>query len=184
MNAAIKGFARRSLAATGLCCLLAACSTVHPTLPKPKSDQDTLFVVPVLVLDTMATPTAARGSFAYQFNLQHVKTGKESPITVRPGQTYAFFQGFPAGEYSLKSFVLVGFMGAAPTQALSTDRYLVLENGSLSLFPYKVVMVARPSTQVTATSSISMSLEPLDDEQRVRIRQHLSQEPNFMLWVR
>ncbi len=182
--ASAAGYAKRYAAALCLCGLLAGCSSLQSSLPKPKSNQDTVFAVPVLLLDTMTPPLEAGANFAYQFNLEHVQTGAKVSIAIGPWRPYVYFQGFAAGEYVIKSYVLVGFRGTAFPQDLGTDKYLVLENGNLSLFPYKVVMVARSPTDGTGGARISMFLMQMDHEQEVRTRQYLSAEPNFTLWVR
>ena len=111
-------------------------------------------------------------------------SGDEVELRVGPTRPYVYFRGFPAGEYAIRSYVLVNFMGSAVSRTLDLQKLLVLEKGRLALFPYKVVMVARPSPERPGSSVIYMNLEFMDREQETRIRQSLSQDPNFSLWAR
>jgi hypothetical protein len=156
-----------------------SCTTM---IPKPGSINDTLFVVPIVSLDTKFI--AFKGEFGYKLNLEHVQTGKMKTINVSyiGTDSYAFFKGFPEGEYILKGYIPLEFSGSAQTKTINIKKFLKVEKEKLTLFPCKVVMTIYESDKGADYSSISVRFEELDDEHDERILKFLSTDKNYELW--
>jgi hypothetical protein len=131
------------------------------SFPKPWNDEDFLFVVPVVYLDTQIAPSRDI-SFGYRITLEHVQTGNE-------------------GEYLLKQYSSIGFVDNW-TRELRINQYLKLEKGKVTIFPCKIVIILLESTSQLYDTSIAVHFVELNEDDYARIREFLSNYKNFHLW--
>jgi len=150
------------------------------SFPKPKSHADTLFVVPVVYLDSQ-TVLSRRTSFGYKLTLENVQTGKLKHITIDSSKPYCIVKNWDAGEYLLKEYSSIGFVNTW-TRKLRINQYLKLEFGKVIIFPCKIVIILLESTSQRYRTSIAVDFIELYEDDYERIREFLSTYENFHLW--
>ena len=156
--------------------VLIACES----FPKPRSETDTLFAVPVVYLDSQTT-TSSRLSFGYRLALENVQTGKIKHITIDSSDPYEIVKNWDAGEYLLKEYSSIGF-AENWTRRLQITQYLKVEKGKVTVFPCKVVIMLLESTNVAYSTSIAVDFIELDEDDQKRVLEFLGTYENFHLW--
>jgi hypothetical protein len=150
------------------------------TFPKPLSDTDTLFVVPVVYLDSKATPLKDI-NFGYRLILENVETRELKHVTIDSSDPYKFVKNWDEGEYLLKEYRTLGFKDNW-TSELRINQYLKLEKGKVSIFPCKIVIILMERKSLAYPTSIAVDFIPLYEDDYVRIREFLSTYENFHFW--
>lgn len=154
---------------------LAACES----FPKPRSEADTAFVVPVLWLDTQAAPSTEK-RFGYKLALENTRTGERKYLTIDSSDPYKIVQHWKEGEYLIKECSSVGFVRNW-TEPMRITQYLKLEKGKMTIFPCKAVIVLMES--VFYDSTIYVDFIELNNKDYERIREFLSGHyPKYKLW--
>ncbi len=156
---------------------LAGCES----FPKPRSEADTAFVVPVVWLDSQAV-VSTDTRFGYKLALENTKTGERKYVTIDASDPYKIVQHWEEGEYLLKEYSSVGF-ASNWTRPLRITQYLKLEKGKLTIFPCKVVIVLMESSIMIYNSTIYVDFMELGKKDYERIREFLSTRySSFKLW--
>ena len=150
------------------------------SFPKPRSEADTLFVVPVVYLDSQ-TVTSSRISFGYRLTVENVQTGKIMHITIDSSNPYEIVRNWDEGEYLIKEYSSIGFVENW-TDQLEINQYLKVEKGRVTVFPCKVVIILFESSSPFYDTSIAVDFIELDQEDQERILEYLSTYENFHLW--
>lgn len=151
------------------------------SFPAPKSDQDTLFVVPVVYLDSQTVPSR-RINFGYRLTLENVQTGELKRITIDSGEHYHMFSRWDEGEYLLKEYSSIGFADNW-TSKLHINQYLKIERGRVTVFPCKIVIVLLESSGQVYDTSIGVDFVELYEADYKRIREYLrTTYENYQLW--
>ena len=150
------------------------------SLPKPLSDTDTLFVVPVVYLDSQATPSRDI-DFGYRLILENVETREQKHVPIDSSNPYKFVKNWDEGEYLLKEYSTFGFKDNR-TSELRINQYLKLEKGKVSIFPCKIVIILMESKGRFYKTSIAVDFIPLYEDDYERIREFLSTYENFHFW--
>ena len=151
------------------------------SFPKPLSQTDTLFVVPVVYLDSQ-TVASTRISFGYRLALENVQTGKIMYITIDSSDPYKFVKNWDEGEYLLKKYSSIGF-ARNWTRELEINQYLKVERGKVTVFPCKVTIILYEASRAIYSSSIAVDFIELDQEDQERVLEFLSStHGNFHLW--
>lgn len=156
--------------------VLAGCES----FPKPRSEADTLFVVPVVYLDSQ-TVTSSRLSFGYRLALENVQTGKIKHITIDSSDPYEIVKNWDEGEYLVRSYSSMGF-AENWTKQLQINQYLKVERGKVTVFPCKVVIILFESSKMLYDTSIAVDFIELDTDDQERILEFLGTYENFHLW--
>jgi hypothetical protein len=156
--------------------LLSGCES----FPKPRSKTDTLFVVPVVYLDSQMV-SSSRLSFGYKLALENVQTGKIMHITIDSSEPYEIVRNWDEGEYLLKEYSSIGFVENW-TNRLEINQYLRVEKGKVTVFPCKVVIILFESPNLLYDTSIAVDFIELDKEDQERVLEFLSTYENFHLW--
>jgi hypothetical protein len=153
--------------------------------PKPGSADDTLFVVPVVVID--AQYSGFKGTFGYNIRMEQVGTGTTRTITIMSstGVGYAYIQGFPEGKYILKEYESVGLSGSS-VHPIETQKYLVLEKGKVTVFPVKIVVtIFDPEDKQRYTGTVYTDFNEIDERQAARMLDYIGgKEENLSSWKR
>lgn len=150
------------------------------SFPKPKSDADTLFVVPVVYLDSQKAPSR-KISFGYKLTLEDVQTGKLKHITIDSSKPYNIIKRWDAGEYLLKEYSSIGFVDNW-TRRLRINQYLTLEKGKVTVFPCKIVIILLESTSQIYDTSVAVDFVELYEDDYERIREFLKTYENYHFW--
>ena len=154
------------------------------SFPKPWNDEDFLFVVPVVYLDTQIAPSRDI-SFGYRITLEHVQTGDRKYFNIDSSDPYKIvrpvFWNWNEGEYLLKQYSSIGFVDNW-TRELRINQYLKLEKGKVTIFPCKIVIILLESTSQLYNTSIAVHFVELHEDDYARIREFLSTYKNFHLW--
>jgi hypothetical protein len=150
------------------------------SFPKPRSEEDTLFVVPVVYLDSQTT-TSSRISFGYRLAMENVQTGKIKHITIDSSDPYEIVRNWDEGEYLLKEYSSIGFVDNWTNQ-LQINQYLKVEKGKVTVFPCKVVIILFESSNLLYDTSIAVDFIELDKDDQERVLEFLSTYENFHLW--
>jgi hypothetical protein len=170
-----------SLSCTVAVVLLFGCAG----FPTPVSTDDTLLVVPVVVID--AQYAGFKGTFGYNIRMEQVGTGTTRTITIMSstGVGYAYIQGLPEGKYILKEYTTIGLSGSS-VRPIETQKYLVLEKGKVSIFPIKIVMtIFDPEDRERFTGTIYTDFIEIDERQEARMLAYIGgKEENFSSWKR
>ena len=170
-------FRRRAV----LLAALALVPSVCAAFPKPRSESDTLFVVPVAFLDSRQVPESNM-KFGYKLTLENTKTGERKYVTIDSDDPYEIVQHWDEGEYLLKEYSSIGFVENW-TRPLQITQYLKLEKGKFAIFPCKIVILLMASSTTLYDSTIGVEFMELDKDDYARIREFLSaEEKNFALW--
>lgn len=150
------------------------------SFPKPRSDAETLFVVPVVYLDSQNTPSRDI-SFGYRVTLENVQTGELKHITIDSSAPYNIVKRWDEGEYLLKKYSSIGFVNNW-TRELKINQYLKLEQGKVTVFPCKIVIILLESSSQLYDTSIAVHFLELYEDDYKRILEFLSTYENFHLW--
>ena len=150
------------------------------SFPKPKSGIDTLFVVPVVYLDSQ-TVLSRKISFGYKLTLENVQTGKLKYITIDSSKPYNIIKGWDPGEYLLKQYSSIGFVDNW-TKKLRINQYLKLEMGKVTVFPCKIVIILLESTSQRYRTSIAVNFVELYEDDYEKIHEFLRIYANYHLW--
>ena len=150
------------------------------SFPKPRSDSDFMFVVPVVYLDSQSAPSRDI-SFGYKIALENVQTGQRKYVTVDSIDSYIYVRNWDEGEYLIKEYTTMGFM-ANQTYELEIQQYLKLEKGKIAIFPCKVVIFLLESASLAYDTLIYVDFMPLEDDDYKRIREYLGTYENYHFW--
>jgi hypothetical protein len=150
------------------------------SFPKPRSDSDILFAVPVVYLDSQRAPSR-NISFGYRIILENTQTGERKHVSIDSSSPYKFVKNWSEGEYLIKEYSSFGFVDNW-TRELKINQYLKLEKGKISIFPCKVVIILLESTSHFYDTSIAVDFIPLYEDDYRRIREFLSTYENYHFW--
>jgi hypothetical protein len=158
--------------------LMIGCSS----FPKPRSDKDTLFIVPYLLFNTRQSVQSTLG-FSYEIRLENVETGKMYSVYVKSSDApdYIYVTGFPEGKYLLKEYMALGLVGA-PTKSFDVQKYLILEPGKLTIFPIKIIIYSMDSSDPQYAGTVYFDYKELDEKQEARMIKQLSAKDGFQAW--
>ncbi len=158
--------------------LLGSCASA----PSSKPGENTLFVVPILLIDAKNSPIVT-AEYSYQINLENIATGKRHSFIFRPEvQTdYQFITGFPPGKYLIKDYVPMGLINAK-REPLNTNQYLVLEEGKFNLFPFKIIFYKEDSKNPGYAGSVWISFSDIDEKQGKRMVKFLNEKDRLKGW--
>lgn len=142
------------------------------SFPRPASDEDTAFAVPVVYLDAQAE-SARAATIGYKLTLENVQTKQRKFVLIDSSDPYKIVTHWESGEYLLKEYTTTGF-SQNRTRPLKITQYLKLEKGKVSIFPCKLVIVLVKSQTIGYTSNISVDFLELTDQDRARIGEFLA----------
>jgi len=159
--------------------LLNSCITTRE-IPERKNFEDTLVVAPVVVIDGRFP--AFTHKIIYHVKLVNADNGKvESMLLTTDYLGYAYFKGIPAGTYDVKEYTTVGMYNNDPRE-ISLNQQLVVEEGTISIFPGKLVIYIYNHPDKEASSYIHPTFHSMSDGQIKRILNQLRTHENFPSW--
>jgi hypothetical protein len=159
-------------------CLLGSCASA----PSSNPGEGTLLVVPILIIDARNSALEV-AEYSYQINLENIETGKRHSFIFRPEvQTdYQFVTGYPPGKYLIKDYIPMGLKNAK-REPLYSNQYLILEEGKLNLFPFKIIFIKEDSKNPAYAGSVWISFSELDEKQGKRMVKFLNGKNRLKGW--
>ena len=149
-------------------------------LPAPDSEFDTLVVVPILVID--GQKLSFDGEIKYKVYMDNIETGERETFSLSTDKHgYYYLRGIPAGKYSIRAFRTFG-MNDDETYDLDFGKYLVIEEGALTVFPGKLTVYIFNEESNRDISYVDYWIREIDDDQILRIENFLTTEEQYSLW--
>lgn len=150
---------------------------VTSLLPAPRSENDTLIVIPVLVLNTGARHSLQ--DVGYLIRIENTETKGIQSFVVKTSKygDYYYITGIPEGVYYLKEYIPQG-LTRNEAEAIGHDLYITVKKGTLTLFPAKMVIYIYSEYNTYLHSEFI----PMGEDQVDRVLQILSQQDNFSIW--
>lgn len=149
-------------------------------IPAPKSDSDTLIVVPVVIIDGKSPSYQGEVNFiVYMDNIDTGKTEKFSLSTNSHG--YYYLKGIQAGKYSIEEFKTNG-MNNNKTYDINISQYLVVNEGELTVFPGKLTAYIYEKESNRDATYLSYKIKEIDADQISRIEDFLENDESYGLW--
>ncbi len=147
--------------------LLFSCATLE--IPKPKNNEDTIVVIPKLIVDVQSAWVEPK--YLIFMILEHIETGEKKDIFLSDAsKDYQFSNRLPPGKYLIKEF------RRGKWKSKDTfSKLLNVEAGKMTIFPYKVVFLIDDRHWYTIFPEIHK--KELD-----RIIAVLSEKDNFNSW--
>lgn len=164
---------------TILVIILTGCVTTG--MPAPKSDSDTLIVVPVVIIDGRKTPF--EGEIKYTVYMDNIETGKtESFVLSTKNHGYFYLKGITPGKYSIQEYGTYGLQNDEKYD-LYFEKYLVVNEGELTIFPGKLtVYIYNNESSSYDGSYLYYEVREMGEGQISRIENYLKVEESFSLW--
>ncbi len=159
--------------------VLAGCTSMQK-LPQPGSAEETLVVVPVVIID--GKYSAFTGKISYQIKLENIDTRKiESFFLSTDSHGFSYIKGIPEGKYLIKEYTTTG-MSNNDAKAISLDNYLTVGKGKLGVFPGKLVVYIYDFQGDENRSYLYPAIRDIDEKQMTRIIDFLKTDENYRLW--
>ena len=159
------------------------CTTLNAPaklIPVPKSSEDTLIAVPVIIID--GRTAAFTNRISYFVRIENIDNGeiKNIPLTT-DSHGYRYIAGIPEGKYLIKEYTTMGMMNNA-AKPISLDQYLEVKKGELTIFPGKFVVYIYDNPDFPQGSYLYPSFRDVNKEEMSRIEAFLENEENYSLW--
>jgi len=162
-----------------LAALAAGCAGTQ-SLPAPRSPDETLVAVPVVIIDGRFT--AFTGRITYQVKLENIDTKKTESIFISTdSHGYNFIKGLPEGKYLVKEYTTNG-MANNDARKISLSGYLTVTKGTVSVFPGKLVVYIYDAEDDSTKTYLYPYFREIDEKQMNRIVDFLKTDENYRLW--
>ncbi len=149
-------------------------------MPAPRSEYDSLVVVPVIIID--GKNTSFNGDLRFKVYMDNVETGETVTFFLSiNNHGYFYLRNIPPGKYSITSFRTFG-MNHEETYDLDFRQYLEVKEGALTIFPGKLTVYIFSAGSHKDETYVDYWIREIDEEQLQRMENYLKTEEMYGLW--
>lgn len=153
------------------------------TLPKPRSEEDTIAIVPLslIVSDdhpyTNGTVFGVYNLFIFDEYGEYVKQ-----VKANPSNDYCIIRGLKPGTYTLKKLAFTYKANNKTGKAHPIDKKFVVKPKNLTIIDFEIITLLELSKDNLSTYMMRYMWKDIDQNQVNKIREELSTDENYHLW--